>query len=52
MRASGRPAAAFLPFPDPVRIPGERMRKEKPLELFTETAVKKAPPKKKERAAT
>ncbi|HEY7588271.1 MAG TPA: amidophosphoribosyltransferase [Thermoplasmata archaeon] len=36
----------------PVRIPGERMRKEKPLELFTETAVKKAPPKKKERAAT
>ncbi len=35
----------------PVPIPGEKMRKEKPLEMFTEAATKKAPKKKLKQAA-
>jgi amidophosphoribosyltransferase len=35
----------------PIQIPGEKMRKEKPLEMFGD-AVGKAPPRKKARSAT
>lgn len=35
----------------PVPIPGEKMRKERPLEMFAEAATKKAPKKKVKKAA-
>jgi hypothetical protein len=36
----------------PVPIPGEKMRKEKPLELFSEPVANKAPAKRGAKAAT